>query len=181
MTDPNHRLSLTRQAGLLGISRGSLYYAPRPTSDADLKLMRRIDELHMEYPFAGSRMMKGLLRQEGFTAGRLHVATCMKTMGIEALYRRPNTSKPAPGHKIYPYLLRKLAVTRPNQVWAIHCPTGDLQSKSAVRDITYIPPLGRFALQIACRAVDGARVRLSGRCSGLVQPKGSGLAAVGDA
>ena len=118
MTDPDHKLSLTRRALLLGISRGSLYYEPRPTSDADLKLMRRIDELHMEYPFAGSRMMKGLLRQEGFTAGRLHVATCMKTMGIEALYRRPNTSKPAPGHKIYPYLLRKLAITRPNQVWA---------------------------------------------------------------
>jgi putative transposase len=87
--------------------------------------MRRIDELHMEFPFAGSRMMKGLLRQEGFTAGRLHVGTLMKQMGIEALYRKPNTSKPAPGHKIYPYLLRKLAVTRPNQVWAM--------------DITYIP------------------------------------------
>lgn len=119
MTDPDHKLSLTRQATLLGISRGSLYYEPRPTSDADLKLMRRIDELHMEFPFAGSRMMKGLLRQEGFTGGRLHVATLMKTMGIEALYRRPNTSKPAPGHKIYPYLLRKLAVNRPNQVWAM--------------------------------------------------------------
>lgn len=152
MTDPNHRLSLTRQAGLLGISRGSLYYKPRPTSDADLKLMRRIDQLHMEYPFAGSRMMKGLLRQEGFTAGRLHVATCMKTMGIEALYRRPNTAKPAPGHKIYPYLLRKLPVTRPNQVWAM--------------DITYIP--------------NCPRVRLSGRRSGLVQPQSSGLAAVSD-
>ncbi len=120
MTDPNHRLRLTRQARLLGISRGSLYYEPRPASVAGLKLMRRIDELHMEYPFAGSRMMKGLLRQEGFTAGRLHVATCMKVMGIEALYRRPNTSKPDLGHKIYPYLLRKLAVTRPNQVWAMH-------------------------------------------------------------
>jgi putative transposase len=75
MTNPDHKLSLTRQADLLGISRGSLYYEPRPTSEDDLKLMRRIDELHMEYPFAGSRMMKGLLRQEGFTAGRLHVAT----------------------------------------------------------------------------------------------------------
>ena len=125
MTDREHALSLTRQAELLGISRGSLYYEPRPVSDEDLRLMRRIDELHMDYPFAGSRMMKGLLRQEGFTAGRLHVATLMKTMGIEALYRRPNTSKPTPGHKIFPYLLRKLAVTRPNQVWAM--------------DITYIP------------------------------------------
>ena len=135
MTDADHKLSLSRQAELLGISRGSLYYEPRPTSAADLKLMRRIDELHMEYPFAGSRMMKGLLRQEGFTAGRLHVATCMKVMGIEALYRRPNTSKPAPGHKIYPYLLRTLAVTRPNQVWAM--------------DITYIPMARGFVYLVA--------------------------------
>nr|WP_306263363.1 IS3 family transposase [Pararhizobium sp. IMCC3301] len=135
MTDRNHKLSLTRQADLLGISRGSLYYEPRPASGSQLSLMRRIDELHMAYPFAGSRMLKGLLRQEGFTAGRLHVATCMKTMGIEALYRRPNTSKPAPGHKIYPYLLRKLAVTRPNQVWAT--------------DITYIPMARGFVYLVA--------------------------------
>jgi len=125
MTNRDHKLSLTRQADLLGISRGSLYHRPQPVTADDLALMRRIDELHMDYPFAGSRMMKGLVRQEGFTAGRLHVATLMKRMGIEALYRKPNTSKPAPGHKIYPYLLRGLAVTRPNQVWAM--------------DITYIP------------------------------------------
>ncbi|SES98349.1 putative transposase [Oceanicella actignis] len=125
MTDRDHRLSLTRQAELLGISRGSLYHVPCPTGADDLKLMRRIDELHMDFPFAGSRMMKGLFRQEGFIAGRLHIATLMKRMGIEALYRRPNTSKPAPGHKIYPYLLRKQAVSRPNQVWAM--------------DITYVP------------------------------------------
>lgn len=131
MTDRDHGLSLTRQAELLGISRGSLYHVPCPTNADDLKLMRRIDELQMDFPFAGSRMMKGLLRQEGFTAGPLHVATLMKRMGIEALYRRPNTSKPAPGHKIYPYLLRKLAVSRPNQVWAM--------------DITYVPivPMAR--------------------------------------
>ena len=135
MTDPDHKLSLTRQATLLGISRGSLYYEPRPTSDADLKLMRRIDELHMDYPFAGSRMMKGLLRQEGFSAGRLHVATCMKRMGIQALYRRPNTSKPAPGRKVYPYLLRKLAVIRPNQAWAM--------------DITYVPMARGFVYLVA--------------------------------
>lgn len=135
MTDRSHKLSLSRQADLLRISRGSLYYEPRSTSDADLRLMRRINELHMEYPFAGSRMMKGLLRQEGFTAGRLHVATCMKIMGIEALYRRPNTSKPAPGHKVCPYLLRKLAVTRPNQVWAM--------------DITYIPMARGFVCLVA--------------------------------
>ena len=87
--------------------------------------MRRIDELHLDCPFAGSRMLRDMLRREGFAIGRRHVATLMKRMGIEAIYRRPNTSKPAPGHKIYPYLLRGLKVDRPNQVWAM--------------DITYIP------------------------------------------
>jgi putative transposase len=125
MIDPTAKLSVSRQAIVLGISRGSIYYKQRPVSDADLKLMHRIDKLHMEFPFAGSRMLQGLLVQEGFKIGRLHVATLMKRMGIEALYRKPNTSKPAPGHKIYPYLLRKLPITRPNQVWAM--------------DITYIP------------------------------------------
>ena len=125
MIDRTAELSVSRQAILLGISRGSIYYQNRPVSNADLKLMHRIDKLHMEFPFAGSRMLQGLLVQEGFSAGRLHVATLMRRMGIEALYRKPNTSKPAPGHKIYPYLLRKLPITRPNQVWAM--------------DITYIP------------------------------------------
>jgi putative transposase len=125
MIDRDHELSVSRQAKALGISRGSVYYLPRPVSDADLKLMRRIDELHLEYPFAGSRMLRGLLGQEGHNVGRRHVATLMKKMGIEAIYRRPNTSKPAPGHKVYPYLLRNLPVVRPNQVWAM--------------DITYIP------------------------------------------
>ena len=125
MIDRSHALPLARQAGALGVSRSSLYYAPRPVSAADLALMRRMDKLHLDYPFAGSRMLRDLLAAEGFKAGRLHVATLMKRMGIEALYRRPNTSKPAPGHKIYPYLLGKLPVTRPNQVWAM--------------DITYIP------------------------------------------
>jgi putative transposase len=125
MIDRSHDLPLTRQAEALGISRGSLYYAPRPVSAADLAVMRRLDELHLDFPFAGSRMLRDLLMAEGFAIGRLHVATLMKRMGIEAIYRKPNTSKPAPGHKIYPYLLRKLPVTRPNQVWAM--------------DITYIP------------------------------------------
>ena len=125
MIDRTAELSVSRQAILLGISRGSIYYQNRPVPDADLKLMHRIDKLPMEFPFAGSRMLQGLLVQEGFSAGRLHVATLMKLMGIEALYRKPNTSKPAPGHKIYPYLLWKLPITRPNQVWAM--------------DITYIP------------------------------------------
>jgi putative transposase len=125
MIDRSHALPLSRQAEELGISRGSLYYRSQPVPAADLTLMRRMDELHLEYPFAGSRMLRDLLVAEDFTVGRLHVATLMKRMGIEALYRRPNTSKPAPGHQIYPYLLRKLPVTRPNQVWAM--------------DITYIP------------------------------------------
>ena len=125
MIDRTHKLSLTKQAKVLGISRGSVYYRPRPVSDTDLELMRRIDELHLDYPFAGSRMLRGLLLGEGYKVGRLHVRTLMKRMGIEAIYRRPNTSKPAPGHKIYPYLLRKLPVIRPNQVWAM--------------DITYVP------------------------------------------
>ena len=125
MIDRTHKLSITRQSEALGISRGSVYYSLRPVSEADLALMRRIDELHLDYPFAGSRMLQGLLLGEGYKVGRRHIATLMKRMGIEAIYRRPNTSKPAPGHKIYPYLLRKLAVTRPNQVWAM--------------DITYIP------------------------------------------
>lgn len=124
MIDRNHKLSDVRQAKLLGFSRGSVCYSPRPVSNVDLALMRRIDELHLDYPFAGSRMLQGLLRGEGLEVGRLHVATLMKKMGIEAIYRRPNTSKPAPGHKVYPYLLRKLAVTRPNQVcWCGRLPT----------------------------------------------------------
>jgi putative transposase len=125
MIDRQHDLPLGRQTKVLGISRSSVYYLPRAVPAADLTLMRRIDELHLEYPFAGSRMLLGLLEAEGLVTGRLHVATLMKRMGIEALYRRPNTSKPTPGHKIFPYLLGKLAVTRPNQVWAM--------------DITYIP------------------------------------------
>jgi putative transposase len=125
MIDRCHALPLARQAEELGISRGSLYYQPQPVSATDLALMRRMDELHLEYPFAGSRMLRDLLVADGFTVGRLHVATLMKRMGIEALYRKPNTSKPAPGHQVYPYLLRKLPITRPNQVWAM--------------DITYIP------------------------------------------
>ncbi|QEE45441.1 IS3 family transposase [Rhizobium sp. WL3] len=138
MIDREHKLSVVRQAKLLGFSRGSVYYLPRPVSDGDLTLMRRIDELHLDYPFAGSRMLQGLLRGEGLETGRLHVATLMKKMGIEAIYRRPNTSKPAPGHKIYPYLLRKLAVTRPNQVWAM--------------DISYIPMARGFVY--LCAVVD---------------------------
>jgi putative transposase len=125
MIDREHELPLARQAALLKLSRGSLYYKGRPVTRANLAIMRRIDELHLEYPFAGSRMLRDLLRGEGVAIGRERVVGMMRRMGIVAIYRRPNTSKPCPGHKIYPYLLRGLVVDRPNQVWAM--------------DITYIP------------------------------------------
>ena len=125
MIDRQHNLPIARQAEILRISRGSVYYLPRPVSAADLEVMRRIDRLHLEYPFAGSRMLRGLLAAERIKIGRRHVKTLMRRMGIEALYRRPRTTKPEPGHKIYPYLLRGMEITRPNQVWAM--------------DITYIP------------------------------------------
>ena len=125
MIDREHDLPITQQARTLGISRGSVYYLPRPVTAADLAIMRRMDELHLEFPFAGSRMLRDLLNQEEIEVGRRHVATLMKRMGMEAIYRKPNTSKPALGHKIYPYLLRGVSVDRPNQVWAM--------------DITYVP------------------------------------------
>ena len=125
MINRSHELPLTKQASLLNLSRSSLYYQSRPIAPADLTVMRRIDELHLNYPFAGSRRLRDLLRAEGIEIGRERVATMMKRMDITTIYRRPNTSKPAPGHKIYPYLLRNLAVTRPDQVWAM--------------DISYIP------------------------------------------
>jgi len=125
MIDRAHDLPVTRQAAVLNISRGSVYYLPRAIPAGELAIMRRLDELHLEFPFAGSRMLRGLLAGEGINVGRRRVRTLMKRMGIEALYRRPRTTKPEPGHKIYPYLLRNMAITRPNQVWAM--------------DITYIP------------------------------------------
>ena len=125
MIAPSHDLSIVRQAKVLGISRGAVYYESRPVPARDLAIMRRIDELHLERPFAGSRMLRDMLNREDVVVGRRHVTTLMKRMGIEAIYRRPNTSKPAPGHKIYPYLLRGATIDRPNQVWAT--------------DITYIP------------------------------------------
>ena len=119
MIDQNHELPVKRQAEVLGISRSSVYYVPRPVSEADLALMRRIDESHLEHPFAGSRMLRDLLKQEGFEVGRKHVATLMRCMGIEALYRKPHLSKPHPEHRVFPYRLRGLAIERPNQVWAM--------------------------------------------------------------
>jgi len=125
MIDRGHRLPLACQAKAVDVSRSSVYYKPRPVSGADLRLMRRIDELHLDHPFAGGRMLRDMLRQENLFSGRRHVSTLMRRMGIEALYRKPNTSRRHPRHLVYPYLLRGLAVTRSNQVWAM--------------DITYIP------------------------------------------
>ena len=125
MIDPTHRVPIVRQAQLLDVSRSSVYYRSQPTSDADLALMRRIDELHLEYPFAGSRMLRDLLRREGFEVGRKHVTTLMRKMGIEALYQKPRTSGRDREHPIFPYLLRGMTIKRPNQVWAM--------------DTTYIP------------------------------------------
>jgi putative transposase len=125
MIDRDHELSVTRQAEVVGIARSTVYYLPRPVSAADLDLMRQIDKLHTEFPFAGSRMLRRLLAANGSQVGRRHIKTLMRKMGIEALYRRPRTTRPEPGHKIYPYLLRGLEIVRPNQVWAM--------------DITYIP------------------------------------------
>src|ERR1700757_4386246 len=125
MIDRKHNLPISKQAEALNISRGSVYYLPRPVPKTELAIMHRLDRLHLEYPFAGSRMRRGLLATEGCKIGRRHVRTLMRRMGIEALYRRPRTTTPEPGHKVYPYLLRGIEITRPNQVWAM--------------DITYIP------------------------------------------
>jgi putative transposase len=125
MIDRAHRLPLKRQAELVGISRGAVYYRPLPIPQAELVLMRRIDELHLEHPFAGSRMLRDFLRLQDIEVGRRHVATLMRRMGMQALYRKPNTSKKHPSHPVFPYALRGLAIERANQVWAL--------------DITYIP------------------------------------------
>jgi putative transposase len=135
MIDATHQLPLSRQAELLAISRSNLYYLPQPTSDADLVLMRRIDELHLNYPFAGSRMLRDMLKLDGFKVGRQHVATLMAKMGITALSRQRNTSAPHPAYPIYPYLLKGLTIDRPNQVWAA--------------DITYIPMRRGFVYLVA--------------------------------
>src|SRR3954471_21256024 len=125
MIDRGHNLSLGRQAELLRLSRSTLYYEPRPVPAAELAIMRRIDEFDLDSPYRVSRILRFLLRGEDIAIGRERVAAMMRRMGLEALYRRPNTSKPTDGHKVYPYLLRGLPVERPNQVWAM--------------DITYIP------------------------------------------
>ena len=150
MVDRKHEFSVSCQAGLLGISRGSVYYKSQPCSEADLALMRRMDELHLEYPFMGSRQLRDQLERSGFRVGREHVGTLMKRMSITALYQKPNTSKRHPGHKVYPYLLRGLNIDCANKVWAT--------------DITYIPMAKGFVY--LCAVVDWAsRKVLSHRVS----------------
>jgi putative transposase len=135
MIDNALELSVTRQAELLNISRANVYYLPRAVPEADLALMRRMDELHLNHPFAGARMLRDMLGLEGMVVGRRHVGTLMAKMGIEATYRKHNTSKPHPDHRIYPYLLRDLVIERPNQVWAT--------------DLTYIPMRRGFVYLVA--------------------------------
>jgi putative transposase len=135
MIDRTHPLPLAAQCRLVNIARGCAYYAPAPISAADLRLMRRLDELHLAYPFFGSRRLAVKLREDGFDVGRRHVSTLMRRMGIEAIYRKPRTSLGNRQHKVYPYLLKDVAITRPDQVWAA--------------DITYIPMARGFGYLVA--------------------------------
>ena len=155
---PGKDLSVRRQCTLLNLARSGVYRPERVPAADDLALMRRIDELHLELPFYGSRRMMFELNKEGRGVNRKRVQRLMRVMGIEALVPRPGTSKAAPGHKIYPYLLRGLAITEPNHVWA--------------SDITYIPtyiPVAHGFLYL---------VSVSRGDHRLGQPGGSGLAAV---
>jgi putative transposase len=152
MIDATHALPISRQAQLAGISRGSVYYVPKSVSAADLVLMRRLDELHLEHPFMGARMLRDQLNREGFDGGRKHVGTLMKRMGMAALYRKPGTSTKHPGHDVYPYLLRGLTINRANQVWAL--------------DTTYIPMAKGFVyltavMDWASRKVLASRVAIT--------------------
>jgi putative transposase len=135
MIDRDHPLPLTRQSEILELSRSSLYYEAVPTSARDLELMRLIDEIHLKYPFMGSRGIRDELQDGGHKVGREHVGTLMRKMGIAALYRKPNLSKPHPQHKVYPYLLRGMEITRANHVWAA--------------DITYLPMARGFCYLVA--------------------------------
>ena len=135
MIDRTHKLPVIRQCEILELARSTAYYTPKPTSPEDLALMRRMDELHLDYPFAGSRMLRDLLRNEGRPIGRKRVRRLMRQMGIEALYRKPNTSRRHAAHPIYPYLLRHQSIERSNHVWAT--------------DITYIPMRQGFVYLVA--------------------------------
>jgi putative transposase len=144
MINRTHALPVVRQCQLLGLSRSTAYYQPTLVSAADLVLMRRIDALHLDYPFAGARMLRDLLRGDGYTIGRKRVRTLMTRMGMEAIYRKPHTSQRHPAHRVYPYLLRQLEITRPNHVWAA--------------DVTYIPMQRGF--MYLCAVLDWASRRV---------------------
>jgi len=136
MIDPNHKLSVTRQAKVLGMSRSTAYYRPKGPSEADIAWMALIDRLHLDYPFAGARMLQDLLPQRGCVGiGRRRIRRLMQLMGIEAIYRKENTSQPHPTHPVYPYLLRNMIIDRPNQVWTM--------------DITYLPMRRGFLYLVA--------------------------------
>jgi putative transposase len=135
MIDKEHRLPVAKQCKILDISRSGIYYVPVPINDTDRELMRIIDEIHTEDPSLGSRGIKSVLKRKGYNAGRIHVRTLMRKMGIEAIYKKPHLSKPHPGHKVYPYLLRGLDITKANQVWC--------------SDITYIPMAKGFCYLVA--------------------------------
>jgi putative transposase len=146
-------LSIRRQCALLGVARSGVYRAKKPANDNDLALMRRIDELFTAWPFLGSRRMTAMLRAAGKLVNRKRVQRLMRRMGIVALGPKPNTTKPAPGHKIYPYLLRNLTIERPNPVWAA--------------DITYIP-IGRGFLYLVAIIDWASRAVLSWRLSNMM-------------
>jgi len=144
MIERGGKLSVKRQCELLGLNRTGVYYQPRPVPEADLRLMRRIDELHLEFPYYGARRLAEQLKREDWKIGRLHVRSLMRRMGIAALYRRQRTSIPARGATIYPYLLEKVAVERPGQVWA--------------SDITYLPMAHGFLYLVAILDVASRKV-----------------------
>ena len=144
MIERGTQVPVKRQAELMDLSRSSVYYTPRPVSELDLRLMRRLDELHLMAPFYGARKLAAQLRRDGHDVGRRHVATLMRRMGIEALYRRPRTSIAARDATIYPYLLCGLAIERPNQVWA--------------SDITYLPMAHGFLYLVAILDIASRKV-----------------------
>ena len=150
MIDKKASLSIVRQCRLLDLSRSSFYYHSKPVSELDIKLMRLIDEIHLELPFYGSRRIKYELRKKGYKIGRGHVGALMRKMGIVALYKKPRTSKPNPAHKIYPYLLTGLDITAANHVWAA--------------DTTYLPMAKGFCYLVAIMDWSSRRV-LSWRLS----------------
>jgi len=155
MIDKEHPLSITQQCHILQLSRSSVYYEPVPVSDEDRELMRMIDEIHLDEPYLGSRGMKSALRMKGHRVGRIHVRTLMRTMGIEAIHKKPRLSQPHPSHTIYPYLLRGLDITEANQVWC--------------SDITYIPMARGFCYLVAVMDWASRKV-LSWRLSNTLDP-----------